>query len=142
MIARVAAGEGGAGAGERALEPGAEVAAVGERPAVDDAALVEAVEEEARPGLRPLGLVEEPERPRGADHERTTRAGAAGAEVRAGAVDQRREPRAAALVREPRQAFLRDAGRLQQLRVPTAGGEIEEPGSGREREALGLRLAE
>ena len=41
------------------LEPGVEVAAVGERAALDDAALVEPVEEEAGPRLGPLGLVED-----------------------------------------------------------------------------------
>src|SRR5437867_3169350 len=39
--------------GERRLEPGVQVAAVGERAALDDAALVEAVHEEPRPRPRP-----------------------------------------------------------------------------------------
>ncbi len=115
-------------AGERPLEPVVEVAAVGERAALDDAPLVEPVEEEAGLRLGRVGLVENAERGRGADHQRgAARAGAAGAEVRAGAVEERRVPAAVRFLAEQRQPLLADAGKLQELGIPAARVDVEQP---------------
>ena len=122
MVVRAALEERARGVRERLLEPGVEVAAVGERAALDDAALVEPVHEEPRPRLRPLRLVEDAQRARGADHERRARrAGAAGAEIRAGAVDRapgtsRRSARARGAAAATRRRRARRAARR-----PTAG---------------------
>ena len=121
MLVRAALEDRAVGVGERLLEPGVEVAAVGERAALDDAALVEPVEEEARPRLRPLGLVEDPQRARGADHQRRARrAGAAGAEVRAGAVDRAPGTSRRSARREARQPLLVDTEHVEQLDVPAS----------------------
>ena len=103
--------------GERLLEPAVEVSAVRERAALRDAPLGVHVEEEPRSRPRLVGLVEQPERPGGADHQR----GAPGpdapcAEVRADAVDDRWIPRelvADGLVPDRRQPVLGEAQRVE-----------------------------
>src|SRR5439155_10854346 len=78
---------------QRVPDPPVEIAAVGERTALDDAPVVEQVEEEPRLRLRLLGLVDDTQRSRGADAQRgALAAGAAGADVGARAVDPRGEP--------------------------------------------------
>ena len=158
VVARVALGERSRGVGEGVLEPLVEVAAVGERAALDDVALVGEVEEEPRLRLRPLALVEDAECARGADHERGALAPrAARARVRAGGVAPERE------VGEPRQSLGVEPERGEQLFVPVARREVEQAARrgnregrlgaaaeivgegdepGRAAEGLGLRLGE
>ena len=113
VVARIALRERSRRVAERPLEPLVEVAAVGERAALDDAARVREIEEEARLRLRPLALVEDAERARGADHERGALARhAAGARVGAGGVGPERH------VGDPWQALLLDAEDVEQLGVP------------------------
>ena len=73
MVVGVAFEERAGGIGEGRLEPGVEVAAVGDRAPLDDAALVEPEHEEPGPRLRHVGLVEDAERAGGADVERRAR---------------------------------------------------------------------
>ena len=105
---------------EDSLEPGVQVAAVGDRAAFDDPPLVEEVREEPRRAA--------PARPRAATRYApevpiisAARSGvdAAGAEVRAGAVAERRVDRPDRLVAERRQQLL-DRGRARRAaRRPT-----------------------
>src|SRR4029453_8097442 len=98
---------------ERPLEPLVEVAAVGERAALDDAARVREIEEEALLRLRPLALIEDAERARGADHERGARpSGAARSCVGAGGVGPER------YVGDPWQALLLHPRGVGQPGVP------------------------
>ncbi len=79
--------------GERATEPVEEVAAVGQRTALDDAALVDEVEEQSVARLRLARLVHTAERARGPDGDRSARLPRrARAEIRARPVEERRLP--------------------------------------------------
>ena len=131
-------------AGERLVQPGVEVAAVGERASLDDAALVQPVEKETGPRLGALRLVQDPKRSGGADHQGgPCLAGAAGAEVRAGSVDHRRIP--AVLRARPRCCGRRDSSRDRTSSSSASqrcSFEVEEAGAGRDREAAGRRNAE
>ncbi len=130
MVARVALRERSGGVGERPLEPVVEVAAVRERAALDDSALVGQVEEEARLRLRPFALVEHAERTGRADHERCALARrAARARVRARGVAPERD------VRDLRQPVAVDSDRGQQLLVPLARRQVEQSARRRQREA-------
>src|SRR5207248_800184 len=113
-----------AGASEHALEPGEEVAAVRDRPALDEPPLVQPVAEETATRLGPLRLEQNAVGTGRSDHQRRAVARrAAGADVRAGAVAEGREPR---LLRSDRR--VRDLGQPpgaelelpQQLLVPRA----------------------
>jgi len=124
------------GGSKRLVQPRMEVAAVRERAPLHHPPLVEQVEEEPRPGLRSLRLVEDPQRAGGSDHQRRPRpAGAARSEIRAGAVDQGRIPARLRPVRKGRQPLLVDAEHLEELGVPAAGGEIEQAGARGDRAA-------
>ncbi len=129
VVRRVAAGELAPGRRERPLEPGVEVAAVGERAALDDAALVQPVEEEARPRPRALGLVDEPQRAGGADHER----GAASRCSRRRGSSRRRRARRAG--RRSRQPLGVEAEHGEELGVPVVRRQVEQAGRGGHREA-------
>src|SRR5712691_5313800 len=111
------------------VEPDAEVPSVRERTTLDDAPPVQEVEKETRPGTGSIGLVEDPQRGRGADGESGARAEAAGAEIRADAVDPDRE------VAELRQSPGVEPESVEQLLVPGAAAEIEEAGARGERQA-------
>ena len=139
MRVRLAAGEVDRLRGAKRLaEPVPEVAAVRERAALDEPLGVEPVQEEPGARLR-RARVDRADRGRGADHQRRPpRLDAVRADVRAGAVAERREPRLVAvnrLVRERRQALRPDADGVEQLPVPVAGGEVEQPGAGSARRA-------
>ena len=104
---------------ERPLEPGEEVAAVGDRAALDHAALVARSSRRARRAAR-LALVQDAVGARGADHQRrSVRRRAAGAEVRAGAVAERRVASCRPARRRSAAAAARRARARRAARRPT-----------------------
>ena len=122
VVAGIAFRERSRRVGERPLEPVVEVAAIGQRSALDDAVLVGEIEEEPRPRLRLLALVEDPERAGRTNHERGAVARrAARAGVRAGGV------RPELYVVDLGEPVAVDAECCEQLLVPGECGEVEQP---------------
>ena len=114
-------------------EPGVEVAPVGERAALDDAARVEPVEEEAGPRPRPLGLVERSgARPR---CRPSAQRGAGRCSRRRRSRRRRRRARepdaCAARPRAAAGARCVEPSAREQLGVPAAAAEVEQAGAAR-----------
>jgi len=139
----IAVVERAAGAFQRLVQPGGEVATVRERSAFDDTQLVDPVEKERGARLRPLGLVDDSDRSRSADHQCSAFSRhAAGPKVRARSVEQRRVPTVYRDVGDLGKTFCVEAQRVEQLLVPRARVEVDETGRRRHRDARGHRAPE
>ena len=113
-----------------------QVAAVRQRTSFAEATFVESVEKEAGTSLGCRRLVDDPRSRRGAHHHRGPPAGdAAGADVRAGAVAERRPDAGVEVVGERRELRRRQSERGQRLLVPGERVRVEEPGAARGRHA-------
>jgi hypothetical protein len=122
---------------KRALEPGEEIPPVGDGAAFNHTAAIGQVAEQTLAGIW-LALVQDAVGTRSPDHQRRSLAGgAAGAEVRAGAVAKRREDLTGRTVAERWEQVRADPERVEQLRVPVSLAQVEQAGarSGRESRA-------